>query len=38
MITCSREEVWRRGRVGLFFFFFCFSVELKGEINEQHVC
>lgn len=37
MITCSREEVWRRGRVGLFFFF-CFSVELKGEINEQHVC
>lgn len=36
MITCSREEVWRRGRVGLFFFFF--SVELKGEINEQHVC
>lgn len=19
-------------------FFFCFSVELKGEINEQHVC
>lgn len=37
MITCSREEVWRRERVGLFFFCF-FSVELKGEINEQHVC
>lgn len=26
------------GESGVVFFLFFFSVELKGEINEQHVC